>query len=670
MGGLVTCCCPGDGGYKHVVSAVRWLGGEHPYGYLTPSENSTTNTCADQDWDWWLADPCPGSVCSGYIAYSPDPPDHKYLGLQIEIEWNHVETRVVTCGTCTPIDTVWNFNFRRSRDTHTDRFSGLGTVDEITTWDEVYVDNVTSANSYESHLTGIDAWNKFNTMTPPYTGIDAACGHVDPPEPGGDALWQKITQDVTDNSIDVYCEMSDVAVTNNSCTCDGNPFTDTDTLTKIGDFHINALLHDKFTSAELYQYGKNLLALWDLGDHTHYPWRTTCAGDAYHLGALVTFDYGGTGSAIGGPFTGETWSVGAHALLGYSAEGMSGGSVWFNNQENVWGYTNDYLVLGKWAEKKVTLLSHNYARPCGVDHWSKVDTSYESDLCWPPGSTVNKLVCDGTNPADGDQVSISTQDFLTSTTYTFRTTPGALPEIQIGADATASMLNLKNGINAYPDPLVTATVSGLEITVTGAGATRAYHFYLCSTSVTTMLWDYDQMVGPVCVNPCNNTTSTGDYTTLERTWPKRANAEASRMNGMAALCPGGAPCSDAYAYTVLPDYDNTCAQENASAGTILYCSPNAEDFGADPTEQTGTWPANALPIGDDKYGYLWQFHIRQVMPDPLIDCQGNPLLLEESRCSVPGGCPALPAGAVFYCDNADDTGCGFQDDYGIQCPPL
>ena len=492
MGGPISqCCCDTEGGYKHVVAAVRWLGGEHPYGYLTPAELSLVETCADVDRNWWDADPCPGSACSGYIPYSPDPPDHKYLGFQLEITWDHHQSRYATCDVCVTTDIVWDFHFRRSYDSHTDRYSAEGTSSDIMTWDETYVDNVVPANSYEYHLTGQDALDRFNAMYPPYTGLDAECGHLQPtgpdqpPDPPG-GEWVVTSEGVTDNSCYVNCEMNVDETTNNACSCSGS-FVDDDHLIKTASFNCTTLLYDKFTTAELYQTAKNLLALWDLGDDTRYPWRTSCGGEAYHLGALVTFDYGGDifgvpGATIGGPYTGETWSVGAHALTGYSAEGSSGGSVWFNNAESVWGivvsgvivpYGGDYFVLGKWAEKKITLPGHNYARPCGADHWAKVENTYASDLCWPPASMVNTLTSDGTNPSDGDQVAISNGAAATYTTYTFRTTPGALPEVQIGADATASMLNLKNAINAYPDPLVTATVSGLVITITGGSATKA-----------------------------------------------------------------------------------------------------------------------------------------------------------------------------------------------------
>ena len=567
------CCCTSTGGYKHALAAMRWLGGEHPYGYLTPAEHSGTNVCADVDNNWWDANPCPGSVCSSYIAYSPDPPDHKYLGFQLEIRWNHVETRKVTCATCVTTDTVLTYHFRRSYDSHTDKYSGEGLTTEIITWDETFVDSVTPANSYETHLTGSDALAKFNTMNPPYTSLDAACGHLQPPDPlaGSDADWNVGSEEVTDTTCAVSATIDIDVTTSQPCTCDGLSYDDTDHHTKLADFNITTILYDKFTSADLYDETKTLLALWNLGDDTHYPWRTTCSGEGYHFGAMVTFDYGGLitgvpGAVVGGPYDGEVWNSGAHSLTGYSAEGMSGGSVWYNNTESVWGYTSDYLIVGKWAEKKVTLPSHNYARPCGA------------------------------------------------------------------TDAAA-----------LEDDLVTHCYPG---------------------------------IADPCVDPCNNTTSTGDYTTLERNWPGRVRQEAYRMNNMASVCPGGSPCSDAHAYTVDPTWINTCTQENASTGTILYCSPNTEDFGASPTEQRGTFPASTdTAIADDKYGYLWQFHIRQFMPDPLIECPGmyaSPDLipLEESRCSEPGGCPSLPTGAIFYCPDADETGCGFQDSYGLQCPPL
>lgn len=571
------CCCVAGGGFKHAIAMVRWLGGEHPYGYLTPAENSVAEPCADVDRNWWDSDPCPGSSCTSYIPYSPDPPDHKYLGLTVEIAWDHEETRFDPG----VFDTRWVFRYRRSRDTHTDRYSGEGTEEDLITWDETYTDALVPANNYEIHLTGQDALDKFNdpaTAQAPFdVTIDAQCGHIQPETPlaGADGDWVITSTEVADDSILVTAEIDEVTDTGS------------EHFVKTASFSVHTILWDKFTSIELYTLAKELLAQWDLGDHDEYPWRTTCSGEAYHLGPVVTFDYGGDffgvpGAVIGGPYPGESWSTGDHCLTGYSHEGMSGGSAWFNNVLSTdWGYGHDWgeyfqnwngdcLILGKWAEKKVTIPAHNYARPCGPTDAAAL---MEDDLtpCWGDP--------DGLDP------------------------------------------------DAVPDP---------------------------------------------CAGACNSTTPTGDYTTLTQERAYRLRNEAARMNGMAALCPGGSPCSDAHAYTVVPEWVNTCEQQNAATGTVLLVSPNEESF----IEATDEFAFPDTIPSDDKYGYVWICHVRQVMPDPLMVCfglyEGNPdaVLLEEARCEQPVGCPTLPDGSFFYCTDSDDLNCGFQDTFGILCPQL
>ena len=550
----VCCCNPATGGYKHVVAIVNWMG---RYGYAE---------CSDQDRNWWDVDPCPGSVCSSYIPYSTTAPDHKYLTETMVIYWIFSNTRDVTgCTNPAPFSTANSATFNWTRTTSTNRYTKLTTITDVASWDE------TILGASDIHLTGADAIAMFISRNPPYTGVDSHCSNIQPAEPSGSSGYTLTSESVTDTGISVTANRSYNVTTHSACiTVFGD--SDTDTTVETGTFTINSNLTDLYTASACYTDAINLLALWDLHNDVNYPWRTSCAGDSYHYGALVTYDYGGTGAVLGGPSGSIPWFSGP---TGYSAGGMSGGSVHFREvPDDVYGWNSQDLIVGKWAEKKITIPRHNYARPCGPTDVAAVDGDLA--VCWP-------------------------------------------------------------GI-ANP-----------------------------------------------CVDPCNNTTSTGDYTTLERIYNTRARNEALRMNNMAAACPGGSPCSDAHAYTVPNAWDNTCTQRNAASGHFLVVSPNTEGFAAG-THDTYNPYAGVTPC-DDKYGTLWFYHVRQAMPDPLAACSGaypsTPPLMEESRCASPGGCPSLPAGcdtpncpweSIFYCPDShsysDLMTCGFQDDYGIQCPPL
>jgi hypothetical protein len=555
--------------------------------------------------------------------------------------------------------------------------------------------------------------------------LEAVCGNPLQSEPYPSSGYTLVGPiEVTDNSITIVCELENEV--HDTPLCTNRPGNGTDDTVTSGTFTVHIVLSDKFTSQEVYDLAKGLLTLADLSDDTWYPWRTGCSSLSYNYGAFISFDYmgygpNGDGAILGGSYPGETWSTGAHALMGHSLEGVSGASVYYLNTYAYAEWLPNSLLVTKWAEKKVELPAHNYARPCGEDYWateSEVHPDYwaahdppivDADvaLCWSPGQPTGKLNTNGVNVAAGFTVEIGSKAYQ----FIAALTP-VEGEVLIGADADASMTNLKNAINytgtpgtdyscAAAHPEVTAAFTTPVLTVTSIITAALYsHLYTTTTSDTTWTWAHTKVIGPECADPCNNTTSTGDYTTEERQWEYRGYGEGNRMNGLPTVCPlaegateDGSPCTTPGGLTVPPLWSTDCTQQSASAGTVIYCSPT-EDFGG--TGDYYPFPASLATdavegMCDDTYGYTWIFHIRQVMPDPLITCLGlypfnvvespetqtrlTEVLLEEARCTE-GSCPALPATPptpIFFCPDSDtnSTGdCGSQDDYGMQCPPL
>lgn len=586
-GPISKCCCTGGkAGYKFVIAEVAWFG---RYGF--DQRDADGFICADTDVNWWDADPCPGSACSSYIPYSPKPRNYKYLSENVVIEWHQTTERIATyppaCTGDTNVHEFFEFTFNREFGSAKDRFTALETNIDTA---EVVTRTLVGEDLVEETLTDAAATAWFLTQNPPWGGtpgdgyyqvVDALCGHISQTDPHPTSGYTTVSISVEDNLIEIVAEINENLVTNPECT--GLPGTfGTDTTTIIGTFKYTFTLDDKFTSQQCYAYAKELLGLWQLDNDTEYPWRTTCSGEAYHFGALVTFNYAGfyeyppgtagvPGQILGGPYTGETWNTGTHQWTGYTQEGISGAQLTFYTAAAITDYyvfPASTLVMAKWVEAKVELPAHNWARPCGTD------------------------------------------------------------------------------AEALDEDLVTPCWTGLPNPCSGA---------------------------------CNDTTPTGDYTTLEATYNQRALEEAVRLNGMAALCGGppddGPPCTTPVSYTVPPAWERVCTQENATVGTVLYCSPT-QDFGP------GVGDYFPFPAGmeenccDGKYVTNWWFHIRQAMPDPLGICPGlypddEPPLMEESRCEEPSGCPALPTGSELYCVDADTVtdACAYIEAYGMRCPP-
>jgi hypothetical protein len=724
---LPLCCCPTEGGFKLVTAMVNW------FGFDGFDMRDSEGNCPDVDIANWTVDPCPGSVCNGYTPYSPHPKSWKYLQYNLEIRWSERSDRVVVNPPCPEPDSYEQhdeLNFQWSKSVVYNRFSGVTTTDEDIEW------NTTSTGNPSESLTGSEALAAFYARNPPYgfpdsgTGygysLDAMCGHAIQVEPRPSSSYTLVGPvEITDDSITILCEFHNEA--HEVPVCLSPPGSGTDDLVASGTFTVHITLSDKFTSAEVFSLAKGLLALADLSDDTWYPWRTGCSGLSYNYGALITFDYNGygpngDGSILGGYAAGETWYSGAHAWLGHSPEGIAGASVfYFNTLSEYTEWLPNSLLVSKWAEKKVALPAHNYARPCGEDYWateSEVRPDYwaahdppivdvDVALCWDPGQPTGKLNTNGVNVAAGFTVEIGSKAYQ----FIASLTP-VEGEVLIGADADASMTNLKNAINytgtpgtdyscAAAHPEVTAAFTTPVLTVTSIITATLYsHLYTTTTSDTTWTWAHTKVIGPECADPCNNTTSTGDYTTEEQQWDIRGYGEANRMNNYPTVCPlaegataDGSPCTTPGGLTVPLLWDTTCTQRDATAGTIICCSPT-DDFGG--LGDYYPFPASLTTdsvegMCDETYGYLWYFHIRQVMPDPLITCLGlypfnavshpnvpvrlNEILMEEARCTE-GSCPALPATPptpIFFCPDSDtnSTGdCGSQDDYGMQCPPL
>lgn len=722
------CCCPGEGGFKLVTAMVNWFGLD---GFdMRDSEGN----CPDTDIANWTVDPCPGSVCEGYTPYSPHPKSWKYLQYNLEIRWSERTDRVVVYPTECDLDSSYEQHdelyFRASYSSVTNRFSGVTTITDDLEW------HTTSTGNPSVDLTGTDALLAFYARNPPYgypnTGteygysLDAMCGHAIQTEPHASSDYTLIGPiEITDNSITIQCELHNEA--HETPVCTNRPGNGTDDLVASGTFTVHINLSDKFTSAEVYELAKGLLALADLSDDTWYPWRTGCSGLSYNYGAFLTFDYtgygpNGDGAILGGPYPGETWSTGAHALMGHGLQGMAGAGVLFINGTPEYAeWLPGSLIVSKWAEMKVAVPGHNYARPCGEDYWattSEVHPDYWAEhdppivdadvaLCWSPGQPTGKLNTNGVNIAAGFTVEIGSKAYQ----FVSVLTP-VEGEVLIGADADASMNNLKNAINytgtpgtdyscAAAHPEVTAAFTSPVLTVTSIITATLYsHLYATTTSDTTWTWAHDKVIGPECAAPCNSTASTGAYTTEERQWDYRGYAEANRMNDYPTVCPlaegatdDGAPCTTPGGKIVPLLWETSCIQQSASVGTVLYCSPTDDFAGAgDYFPFPASLNTDAVEgMCDTTYGYIWQFHIRQVMPDPLITCLGlypfnvaawpdaptrlTEILQEEARCSE-GACPALPATPatpIFFCPDSEASEaseCGFQDDYGLQCPPL
>jgi len=660
-GAFQNCCCtPAAGGFKLVVAIVNWFG------------RASFKECADQDHSLWgdTSDPC---ADGSHVNYNLTPPHDKYLGYRIDIAWRFNHDRSVT-GCCTPDEIeAQEWIFSRHYDSHTDRHTALNTVTDDVAWDEK------NLGSAPTNLTGDDALVKYNSMFPPYGGTgaglwalpDAICGHIIPDTclaaSGYTVDSATINSDGT--GIMIACSLYQNTTTNPPCSnppCAPGTYG-VDHTVNVGTFNIEISLYDKFTAEEAYADAISLLALWNLGDDTHYPWRTTCGSEAYRLGALVTFDYGGTGSIIGGPYSGETWASGAHALTGYAPEGRSGGSVGYIQSgvssgwdTETWGWNTNDLIVAKWAEKKIALPAHNFARPCGDDYYAE---DYVGGLCWPctPTGTLTATA----NPADGDWIEVNSYYF------TFKTSPSGSYEVQIAGTAANTLENLKVKINAVSGTVgVSATRASLVLIVTKTSPTAvAADFYTLAVGggSPVVSWSHPKLIGPECTGPCNASASTGDFTTLEYTYTYREGGEKTRCSGHGAV-------------PLL--WSTACTQRNESTGDILYVSPNSESFSGT-AHSYGSYPSPANQVLDDKYGYLWQYHIRQAMPDPLLFCAGlyhaddghyfrdlTPTL-EEARCSLPGCAGAsIPAGAALYYADSDAAAAGSQDSYGIQCPPL
>ncbi len=687
MGGPISqCCCPpGTADFKVVGALVTWFGLDDGamYGY----EN-----CIGVDWNNWDTEPCTAaSPCTSYIPYSATPPPHKWLGKTEDIVWDasNLFERRNTCPAPVPdaYTTETVIHFVLHRDDHVDRYTGITTSSFDALWSLVITDSRGAGYSGETELTGQDAIDAATAAFCPYLSAAALCGQV-LTVPNVTTAYPEVFRDLSDSNIKLVAELvTDSGWEAFPCPAPNNithPLGQEDRTVYTGRCSCDVIKYDKFTAAEVWAMAVELLAQWPFSNDTNYPWRTACAGSSYRYGPLVQHDYSGVfsgvpGAIIGAPYSTDTWDAGAHSHPGYVLDGASGGTAIYIQAPNVWGWDSNSLILGKWAEKKITVPHHNYARPCGVDYWNKVTPSdYNSDLCWPPASMVNILRA-GVTPSDGDTVTIYNTDSLDTTTYTWKTTPGALPEVAIGADATAAILNLKNAINTTNFPVgVAATVSGTDLTLTDGAATRYYHFHETTSSNASILWDQPRMTGPVCAAPCNNTTSINKYVTIESVWDYRLFGEAVRINTMDAACGGYSPCTaDDQPCFVTTDcpvpslWTNTCTLKAAvSVGDVLYCSPNGETFSG--ASVSHTFPA-ALAL-DDWYGNVGYNHIRQAMPDPLLAAcpTVTSWVMEEAECATTAGCTALPAPGIFYCPDETTSaasGCYVQDEYGMQCPP-
>jgi hypothetical protein len=364
----VPCCCGGGEGYKIVHAKRYWYG-----------RGGFTDDC--DGFEYTTESPPCGCVREDLHT---SPPTVKYLNESRELTYHQVFTQDL--GLETEYTLTDDFHWKRA--VSQDRYSG-----------EIYLTDCLKDLSAElMPIPGSGPTASYARMVN-FFHWNPRCGYY-------------VEEDVLSGVAPVDADSFDIAifeVTDDSITisCSWNEETPTSTL--VGTLTLTVTLSETMTSAEVLADVKTLLAAWSLADDLHYPWRTTSspAGSTNTCvyGPCVTYDagydaigsymagwdpyYAGdcpdpedypvlltdgthTGEVIGGPDLDDDdpWTTaGGPAMYGL----FTGGNLVFaNDWKTTTGDSGDALAPGflyatKWAETKVDLPSHNFARPCGDD---------------------------------------------------------------------------------------------------------------------------------------------------------------------------------------------------------------------------------------------------------------------------------------------------------------
>lgn len=310
-------------------------------------------------------------------------PSTKYLYLRRELTFRRVDTVLDPPSTYTE-------DIHILKEAEVGRYTGENVL--ISSDREFKIDDV--VQDWDAIVGGGGVLGALLARMTNYFNVNAVCGEfvgavaAMPPGTGenwniDDGLYYEfVTKTITADSITVVMHLLNTDELGN---------------TQEYDLTVTVNLGSTYTSGQVKQDIVDLLAVWDLGDDTHYPWRVNSPpGASCKQGALVNFDEafsavspeseptseGFTGTVIGGPVDGETWEDGPVSFFDqFDGLGFDSGAFIINGYFNDGEWTGSGICwAAKWAETKVEYPGHNFARPCGADA-----TAVDCDdvLRWP-----------------------------------------------------------------------------------------------------------------------------------------------------------------------------------------------------------------------------------------------------------------------------------------------
>ncbi len=527
----------------------------------------------------------------------------------------------------------------------------------------------------------------YGIPTRPGVGVSARGGNVVPTGWTANEVAAQLTRTIdlsSGDKTDIYAAVASCTITNTSLSISIDSEWDYSEMIddvlheghSEGHVRLTISLGTPYTSAELYNDCKALLAEWDLRDHTLYPWRYgDCAGAPlvgrrekaetsltnaidedgytdtqadYYDGAIIGkptfagcsdwFDYDGLhyntvygvldcyGERWGGPPFASHWNNFDET----ENASYRGAFVRFFPQDHE--LLAGWLYMGKWAERKVTLPAQNWFRPCGTDRYLGSGATYPD--AWP--------ICGRIAVASATQV-------------------GGTVEVTLAESSVLEAGDVVDftGVAGLGSGVTVDSASGTLVVVTGT-LSGAYTSggYISSNGAPSHVW--------------NTSTPRGDYLVKEWGFNHREVGEYNRCLATYLACGEDAQSLATVPSAVrihqeshgMPQEVNTftLTEGNTTAlCPVFVCTPNG-DVG--PGWIAKDWTADI--VADPLYGNQWNLQFQQFMADLIEPTDVNWV---EARNTPVSGAPALPDGIVFTCATLAELDSETAPEGKVTCAP-